>query len=145
MKTHAMSVSEDVAALPGSCRTEEGRRELILSRGRYGYIAKYRWLPAEDVVLILAVRHQRCRPCGCRTGPGPVSSHRRNSFRHEVQMDAPLALRRSRNGMDAPTLNGIGCAKVEVLSNHKTGRSVRDEHYDDGYRFSKECVSGSWG
>jgi plasmid stabilization system protein ParE len=38
---------------------EEGRREVILSRGRYGYIAKYRWLPAEDVVLILAVRHQR--------------------------------------------------------------------------------------
>jgi plasmid stabilization system protein ParE len=38
---------------------EEGRRELILSRGRYGYIAKYRWLPAEDVVLVLAVRHQR--------------------------------------------------------------------------------------
>jgi len=38
---------------------EEGRRELILSRGRYGYIANYRWLPAEDVVLILAVRHQR--------------------------------------------------------------------------------------
>ena len=38
---------------------EEGRRELILSRGRYGYIAKYRWLPAEDVVLTLAVRHQR--------------------------------------------------------------------------------------
>jgi hypothetical protein len=22
------------------------------------YIAKYRWLPAEDIVLILAVRHQ---------------------------------------------------------------------------------------
>jgi plasmid stabilization system protein ParE len=38
---------------------EEGRRELILSRGRYGYVAKYRWLPAEDAVLILAVRHQR--------------------------------------------------------------------------------------
>jgi plasmid stabilization system protein ParE len=37
---------------------EDGRRELILSRGRYGYIAKYRWLPDEDVVLILAVRHQ---------------------------------------------------------------------------------------
>jgi hypothetical protein len=37
---------------------EEGRRELILSRGRYGYVAKYRWLPAEDLVLILAVRHQ---------------------------------------------------------------------------------------
>jgi plasmid stabilization system protein ParE len=37
---------------------EEGRRELILSHGHYGYIAKYRWLPAEDLVLILAVRHQ---------------------------------------------------------------------------------------
>ncbi|HEY2807399.1 MAG TPA: type II toxin-antitoxin system RelE/ParE family toxin [Steroidobacteraceae bacterium] len=37
---------------------EDGRRELVLSRGRYGYIAKYRWLPAEGVVLILAVRHQ---------------------------------------------------------------------------------------
>lgn len=38
---------------------EDGRRELILSRGRCGYIAKYRWLAAEDVALILAVRHQR--------------------------------------------------------------------------------------
>jgi plasmid stabilization system protein ParE len=38
---------------------EDGRRELVLSRGRYGYLAKYRWLPAEDVILILAVRHQR--------------------------------------------------------------------------------------
>jgi plasmid stabilization system protein ParE len=38
---------------------EDGRRELILSRGRFGYVAKYRWMPAEDAVLILAVRHQR--------------------------------------------------------------------------------------
>jgi plasmid stabilization system protein ParE len=38
---------------------EEGRRELILSRGRYGYIAKDRWLPRDDVVLVLAVRNQR--------------------------------------------------------------------------------------
>lgn len=38
---------------------EDGRRELVLSRGRFGYIAKYRWLLAEEVVLILAVRHQR--------------------------------------------------------------------------------------
>jgi len=38
---------------------EDGRRELVLSRGRYGFVAKYRWLPTEDVVLILAVRHQR--------------------------------------------------------------------------------------
>jgi plasmid stabilization system protein ParE len=38
---------------------EDGRRELVLSRGKYGTSQKCRWLPAEDVVLILAVRHQR--------------------------------------------------------------------------------------
>jgi plasmid stabilization system protein ParE len=37
---------------------EDGRRELVLSRGRYGYVAKNRWLPKDDAVLILAVRHQ---------------------------------------------------------------------------------------
>ena len=37
---------------------EDGRRELILSRGKFGYLAKYRWLPDEDIGLILAVRHQ---------------------------------------------------------------------------------------
>jgi plasmid stabilization system protein ParE len=39
-------------------QAEDGRRELILSRGRFGYVAKYRWVASEDVVLILAVRHQ---------------------------------------------------------------------------------------
>jgi plasmid stabilization system protein ParE len=39
-------------------QAEDGRHELILSRGRFGYVAKYRWVPAEDVILILAVRHQ---------------------------------------------------------------------------------------
>lgn len=39
-------------------QAEDGRRELILSRGRFGYVAKYRWVPAEDVILILTVRHQ---------------------------------------------------------------------------------------
>ena len=38
---------------------EDGRRELVLSRGRYGHVAKYRWLPAEQIVLVLAIRHQR--------------------------------------------------------------------------------------
>ena len=38
---------------------EDGRRELVLSRGSYGYIAKCRGLPSEDVALILAVGHQR--------------------------------------------------------------------------------------
>ena len=39
-------------------QAEDGRRELILSRGRFGYVAKCRWVPSSDVVLILAVRHQ---------------------------------------------------------------------------------------
>jgi toxin ParE1/3/4 len=39
-------------------QAEDGRRELILSRGRFGYVAKYRWVPAEDVVLFLAVQYQ---------------------------------------------------------------------------------------
>jgi plasmid stabilization system protein ParE len=38
---------------------EEGRRELLLSRGRDGYAALYRWFPAQEVVMILAVKHQR--------------------------------------------------------------------------------------
>ena len=37
---------------------EDGRRELLLSRGKFGYVAKYRWVPSDDVVLILAIRHQ---------------------------------------------------------------------------------------
>jgi plasmid stabilization system protein ParE len=68
---------------------EDGRRELVLSRGRYGCIAKYRWLPAEDVVLILAVRHQReagymedhnsdaaldRSSCYCAAAPGNVAN-----------------------------------------------------------------------
>jgi plasmid stabilization system protein ParE len=39
-------------------QAEDGRREVILSRGKFGYVAKYRWVPSDDVVLILAVRHQ---------------------------------------------------------------------------------------
>lgn len=38
---------------------EQGLRELIISRGRTGYIALYRFLKAEDAVLVLALRHQR--------------------------------------------------------------------------------------
>lgn len=38
---------------------EAGLRELIVSRGRSGYLALYRFLELEDVVLVLAIRHQR--------------------------------------------------------------------------------------
>lgn len=36
-----------------------GQRELVISRGRTGYLALYRFLPRLDRVLILALRHQR--------------------------------------------------------------------------------------
>ena len=38
---------------------EDGYRELIISRGRSGYMALYKYDEANDLVLILAVRHQR--------------------------------------------------------------------------------------
>ncbi|MBK6293138.1 MAG: type II toxin-antitoxin system RelE/ParE family toxin [Rhodoferax sp.] len=36
-----------------------GQRELVISRGRTGYLALYRFLPHIDRILILALRHQR--------------------------------------------------------------------------------------
>jgi len=38
---------------------EQGLREMLISRGRSGYVALYRYDPATDVVLVLRVRHQR--------------------------------------------------------------------------------------
>ena len=38
---------------------EHGLRELVISRGRTGYIALYSFETAQDCILILAVRHQR--------------------------------------------------------------------------------------
>ena len=38
---------------------EHGLRELVISRGRTGYLALYDLVPAHDAVLILSVRHQR--------------------------------------------------------------------------------------
>lgn len=38
---------------------ESGYRELVISRGRSGYIALYRYNEARDDVLVLAIRHQR--------------------------------------------------------------------------------------
>ncbi len=40
-------------------KVAEGRRELVISRGKTGYIALYRWWDDLDVVLVLAIRHQR--------------------------------------------------------------------------------------
>jgi plasmid stabilization system protein ParE len=40
-------------------RVEEGRRELVISRGRNTYVALYRWFEVEDLVLVLAIRSAR--------------------------------------------------------------------------------------
>jgi plasmid stabilization system protein ParE len=38
---------------------EHPLRELVISRGRSGYVALYSFEPLHDVVLLLAIRHQR--------------------------------------------------------------------------------------
>ncbi len=38
---------------------DEGRRELVISRGKSAYVALYRWRPDLDAVLILRVRAAR--------------------------------------------------------------------------------------
>jgi plasmid stabilization system protein ParE len=38
---------------------EADLRELVISRGRTGYVALYRYLPHKDTVRVLAIRHQR--------------------------------------------------------------------------------------
>ena len=38
---------------------DEDLRELIISRGKSGYVALYSFEEVEDTILILAVRHQR--------------------------------------------------------------------------------------
>ena len=38
---------------------QSGYRELVISRGRSGYVALYRYDETGDRVLVLAIRHQR--------------------------------------------------------------------------------------
>lgn len=38
---------------------DNGFRELVISRGRSGYVALYKYDPLADVAIILAIRHQR--------------------------------------------------------------------------------------
>lgn len=38
---------------------EHGLRELVISRGKTGYLAFYEFDEPHDVVIVLAVRHQR--------------------------------------------------------------------------------------
>lgn len=49
-----------LAAHPLIGRRVEGEiRELVISFGRSGYVALYRFFPHLDVVRVLAIRHQR--------------------------------------------------------------------------------------
>jgi plasmid stabilization system protein ParE len=43
-------------------KVEEEFRELVISRGRTGYIALYEYEVARDTALVLAIRHQRELP-----------------------------------------------------------------------------------
>jgi addiction module RelE/StbE family toxin len=38
---------------------EQNLRELVISRGKSGYLAMYSYEEEEDVVLVVAIRHQR--------------------------------------------------------------------------------------
>lgn len=38
---------------------ESNLRELVISHGKTGYVALYEFVESEDVVLVLAIRHQR--------------------------------------------------------------------------------------
>jgi len=38
---------------------KHGLRELVISRGRTGFLALYRFLPRRDMVSVLRIRHQR--------------------------------------------------------------------------------------
>lgn len=38
---------------------QHGMHELVISRGKSGYVALYHYVENEDAVLVLAIRHQR--------------------------------------------------------------------------------------
>lgn len=38
---------------------DEGLRELVISFGKTGYVALYRFVPQRDEIRVLAIRHQR--------------------------------------------------------------------------------------
>lgn len=39
--------------------SEHGLRELVIARGKAGYVALYRYVEKRDIILVLALRHQR--------------------------------------------------------------------------------------
>jgi plasmid stabilization system protein ParE len=54
------SAVEILASHPLAGRRVEGElRELVISYGKTGYVALYRFLPVTDQVRMLSIRHQR--------------------------------------------------------------------------------------
>lgn len=41
---------------------QQGQRELVIGADVHGFVARYRHVPGRDLVVILALRHQRERP-----------------------------------------------------------------------------------
>lgn len=59
-----MAIIQDAVAILGrhpliGRQVEQGLREMVISRGHTGYIVLYDFIEADDVVLVLAIRHQR--------------------------------------------------------------------------------------
>jgi len=55
-----ISAVETLRLHPNICRRSGSqRRELVISRGKTGYIALYRYNEIRDMVIVLAIRHQR--------------------------------------------------------------------------------------
>lgn len=66
MPTTTLKLSEELKARIAAAAAnadgrvvEAGLRELVISRGRSGHVALYRYDVAADLVLVLALRHQR--------------------------------------------------------------------------------------
>lgn len=55
--TEAVQVLENHPLIGRS--TEQQLRELVISRGKSGYVALYSYELEQDIVLVLSVRHQR--------------------------------------------------------------------------------------
>jgi plasmid stabilization system protein ParE len=55
--TEAVQILENHPLIGHSA--EQGLRELVISRGKSGYIALYSYELEQDTVLVLSVRHQR--------------------------------------------------------------------------------------
>ena len=70
MKSDAVTAGATIGVLTGGLKiliehpligrpAELGYRELLISRGRTGYVALYEYAVERDSAIILAIRHQR--------------------------------------------------------------------------------------